>query len=251
MIPMWVYELADLFWADVGDLPFPRDIRHALVMGSLMVTIKELSHLSIHNIENRLAHLGLPYHCGEADRPLRACLAARGATAWIFLDADDPADEKTGSLVHEVAHLLRQSIQPRRKAIDSLGETILPVIDGKRQPTHGEQLGALLRGVNLDIHVHYLRREADHIPLAERHAEKEADLLAWHLLAPVDEVLARLGEEDDLQRVRALLIDTFGMPATMANDYSEWLCPLPEDSPVVTRLEQAWLARRTSDESRE
>src|SRR5262249_43600508 len=105
MMPLWVRELADWFWEQVVEVPpFPRALPIALEGCAFYVTIKELSCLSIRVVENRLAHLGIFRQTNEPDRPLRACVAADGAAAWIFLDADDPADEKNASIAYEVAH---------------------------------------------------------------------------------------------------------------------------------------------------
>jgi hypothetical protein len=233
MMPLWVLELAEWFWRRVGEVElFPRRLRAALDSGAFDVTVTETPRLTVHQVENRLAFLGVHSRSGEPDRPLRACVAARGGAAWIFLERDDPPQEKVASTAHEVAHFLRHCLQPRRRAVDALGEGILAVLDGRREPTPAERCSSVLRGLKLDVHVHYLRRDVPQV----RTAEDEADLLAWQLLAPVEEVLRRAGDEDDLDQVRALLMATFGLPATMADDYADWLCPEVDESPVVTKL---------------
>src|SRR5262245_11278535 len=233
MMPLWVLELAEWFWRQVGEEePFPRTLRPALDSGAFDVTVKELSRLTVHKVENHLAFVGIHSRSGEPDRPLRACVAARGGAAWIFLDRDDPPDEKVASTAHEMAHFLRHCLQPRRRAVEALGQGILAVLDGRREPTPAERWSAVLRGLSFAVHVHYLRRDVAHV----RAAEEEADLLAWQLLAPEQEVRERAGGEVDRERLRSLLMAVFGLPATVADDYAARLCPDDDGSPFVKQL---------------
>jgi hypothetical protein len=239
MMPLWAVELAAWFWVQVGQTePFPRRLRAALESGAFDVTLKELSRLSVRMVENYLAHQGIFRLTNEPDRPLRACVAAHGAAAWVFLDASDPGDEKTASIAHEFAHFLRQCLQPRLRAIEALGPGIAAVLDGHREPTPAEKFSAVLRGLTLGVRVHYLRRDGGRLPPAEEKVEVEADLLAWQLLAPFAEVERRAGDQDELEQVRALLMTHFGLPATMADDYADYLCPPDRGSPVVQKLRQ-------------
>lgn len=252
MMPLWVQELAEEFWERAGRVePFPRRLRDALESGAFDVTIKEEPRLSIHKVENRLAFVGIHYRSGEPDRPLRACVAAHGGAAWIFLDRDDPADEKTGSTAHETAHFMRHCFQPRQRAAAALGGGILAVIDGRRPATPAEELSATLHRVHLTVNVHYLHRDGAHQPACVRNVEDEADQLAWQLLAPVEEVLARAGAEDELSQVVRLLRTTFGLPPTMADEYADWLCPEEDDCSVGSKLEKSMNACRDPRGARE
>lgn len=251
MMPLWARELADAFWAEAGFLEmFPRQMMPALRSGAFTVTVTEMANLSLRKVENRLAHRGMYRTTGEPERPLRACVAAFGETAWIFLDANDDADEKHGSLTHEVAHYLRHCRQPRRRAIAALGPRIVEVLDGKREPTPQERFAAVMRDVPLGIHVHYLRREAGHVPPAEREVEEEADLLAWQLLAPSEVVLSRVTGADR-DAITAVLITDFGLSSSMARDYAAWLCPEVKDSPIVRKLAAVWKSCRGDESARE
>jgi hypothetical protein len=248
MMPLWAREMADWFWWQVGGArEFPRDLRDAVERGAFNVTIKELSRLSIRAVETYLAHLGIFRTTNEPDRPLRACVAADGDAALILLDADDPADEKNASVTHEVAHFLRQCLQPRLRAVEALGPAVLDVLDGRREPTPAERLSAVLRGVKFGVHVHYLGRDGGCLSPAVQKAEYEADLLAWQLLAPEDEV-ARLAGDEEVVGVQTLLMTTFGLPATMAAYYAAWLCPGQDYSPVMQKLLGACRNRRAGRE---
>jgi len=68
---------------------------------------------------------------------------------------------------------------------------VLEVLDGRRRPGPAERLHALLGGVPVGFHTHLLARDGDgRAAGAEAAAEREADRLAYQLLAPAAEVLA-------------------------------------------------------------
>jgi hypothetical protein len=241
--PLWARELADTFWRQAGGSePFPRTLKAAIARSSLELTIKEKPALGIDLVENYLAHQGIAWRCGEADRPLHACLVAVDGAGWIFLDAGDSPRERLYSLAHELGHYLRHYWQRRQRAIAQLGPGILDVLDGRRLPTSGERLGGLLRGVSARGYVHLMERGEMAVPLAVELAEREADTLAWELLAPADEVFTRLGEKGGFDEAMPLL-EEFGLPAEVAVEYAETLFPEEPDSPVVLRLKRR-LSRR-------
>jgi hypothetical protein len=243
--PVWVYELAEVFWRWAGFVEaFPRTLRDAVRWLPFDLTVKEKPCLSIYTVENYLDHLGTRWRCGEPDRPLHACLVAYDGAAWIFLDRDDPPDEQTASLAHELAHFLRHYWQPRQQAVKELGPGILDVLDDRRPATPAERLNAVLRGAPVGVHHHLMRRgEAAVSPAIER-AEREADRLAWELLAPADEVLRRLGKRDGFDEAVVLLNESFGLPWEVAESYADALFPEEEDSPVVLDLKKLLDVRR-------
>ena len=51
-------------------------------------------------------------------------------TAYCLVDANDPDNERRFTTAHELAHFLLDYAEPRRKAIEALGEGIVPVLDG-------------------------------------------------------------------------------------------------------------------------
>jgi hypothetical protein len=135
-----------------------------------------------------------------------------------------------------LAHFLRHYLQRRQQAVDDLGRGILEVLDGHRPLRPAERLHAVLRGVPLGVHVHLMERGEAAVPPAVEVAEHEADQLAWELLAPADEVLARLGAGGDFDEAVTLLVEEFGLPREPAEDYADALFPEEEDSPVVLNL---------------
>jgi hypothetical protein len=243
--PLWVRELAETFWREAGVVvPFPRSLREAALRTSFELTIKELSSLSIDTVENHLAHQGIHWRCGAADRPLHACLFAFEGAGWIFLDRDDQQRERNWSLAHELAHFLRHYWQLRQRAVEALGKGILDALDGRRSFLPGERLRALLRSAPSGAHVHLMHRDAVAVPPDVAQAEREADRLAWELLAPADEVLAQLGDDGGFDEAVTLLEDVFGLPPVAAQEYANALFPEEEDSPIVLSLKKMLNARR-------
>src|SRR5689334_14174570 len=107
MTALWVHEVADRFWADAGGSPvaFPRDLNDA-VCWALPVRVEELPALSIALVDAWLAQRDSSLRLSIPDRPLRACVIVADDTGVLFVDADDPDDERRFSLAHEIAHYL-------------------------------------------------------------------------------------------------------------------------------------------------
>jgi IrrE N-terminal-like domain len=249
--PLWAIELAEAFWVDAGGPEsFPRRLRSSILSSRLELTIKEMPGLSVGKVERYLAALGTGWTCGQRDRPLRACLAARAGAGFIFLAAEDGPEERTFSLAHELAHFLRHYWQPRCRAAAVLGPGALEVLDGLRTPRREERLHALLAGLAIGIHVHLMSRDEMLTP-AVAAAERAADQLAWELLAPAAEVRVRL-LSGGARAAEALLCEDFGFPAGMARTYAETLFAAePAMDPLVLRLKKTAAARRTSPGRRE
>ena len=250
--PLWVGELADAFWREAGGPePLPRTLRDSLAWLSFGVTVMERPSLGIDRVENYLAHQGIPWRCGQADRPLHACLVAYQGAAWIFLEALDEPHERTYSLAHELAHFLRHYWQPRQRARAALGPGILEVFDGQREPLPGERLHALLRGMQAGVHAHLMDRGEVVVPPEVERSEWEADLLAWELLAPAGAVRSRLAAGDGFEQAADLLVADFALPPSVAEEYADTLFPEEEDSPVVLNLKKMRDARRDEARGRE
>jgi hypothetical protein len=243
--PLWAQELAATFWREAGHVePFPRELRAAVDRSSFDVTVKEKASLYIDVVENYLAHQGIPRRCGEADRPLHACLVAVEGVAWIFLDAGDEPRERNWSLAHEMAHFLRHYWQPRQRAIAALGPGIVEVLDGRRPARAAERLHGVLRGVTAHEFVHLMERGQGRLAPAIEQAEHEADCLAWEMLAPAAEVLRRLAARAGFDEAVPLLEQEFGLPPGAARAYADRLFPEERDSPVVQMVQRVLSERR-------
>jgi hypothetical protein len=169
----------------------------------------------------------------EPDRPLRACLAAVAGVGFVFVDAADPADERRFSLAHELGHFLRDYWGPRRRAARALGPAVLDVFDGRRSPTPEERLHALLRGMRVGFHTHLLARGGSPQAADAGASERDADRLAYELLAPAGDAVAA-GGPDLIQTLTA----TFGLPTAHASRYAALLCP-PGPPALADRLRAA------------
>jgi hypothetical protein len=199
------------------------------------LNVVEMRGVSVERVRRWFGRLALPVPLNEPDRPLRACLVAWCGEGFAFIDSlDDPA-ERAFSLVHELAHFLRDYLRPRETAVERLGERVLEVLDGLRFATPDERLHAILRNVPLGPFAHLLRRDDSGRPLlpAEREAEAAADRLALELLAPAEAV----GEADDCAVLTERLVRAFGLPPAPAAAYAALLVSeVPPLDRAVARL---------------
>lgn len=233
-VPVWCVDLAEQFWLAAGSPPpFPRDLRRAAT--AVPLTVVDIDGLTLAGVCRWFERCGLPFSTAEPDRPLRACLVARQGVGFAFVDRRDDPAERAFSLAHELAHFLRDYRHPWGKVETRLGKAALEVLDGRRGPTPGERLAALLRRTPLTAFAHLLRRDDDGRPAtaAEREAEDAADRLAFELLAPADAV----GPVADRATLVDILVTAFGLPPKPAARYAAILTPepLPLD-PAIRRL---------------
>jgi hypothetical protein len=236
-IEWWLEETAAAFWRAAGSPPpFPRDLQTP-VMWALPLLVQPLPGLRVDGVRAWLEQAAILVDVPGPDRPLHACLVACGGRGAVLLDADDPRDERRFSLAHEVAHFLVDYLAPRRRVLDRLGPEAAEVLDGRRPPTLDERVGALFTGITLGVHTRLLHRSHDGSigcggVMA---AESRADRLALELLAPaaaVRVVLERRGPlgqgrgrpDEQADEMAGLLVETFGLPATVAVPYGRWLC---------------------------
>lgn len=223
---------AEEFWRCAGRMePFPRSLE-ATVSWALPLAIVKLPRLWLAEVHRWLAEREIDFQSPGTNRPLRACLLARGGYGLVFVDGSDPADERRLSLAHEIAHFLWDYLDPRRRALEALGERILPVLDGDRAPSIGEQVDGVLRGVALGTFQHLMERTASGSisQIAVLEAEDRADRLALELLAPrrivVDRLMSRgmqWREPAAFAVAEALLVQDFGLPAPVAKHYGRLL----------------------------
>lgn len=240
-MPLWVSETASTFWANAGESePFPRNLRTPIA-NSLPLAVVSMPALRLAGVEGWMRNQDVICGIGIDDRRLRACLVARYGQGLIFLDGSDPEDEQRFSLAHELAHFLRDYLMLRREVSERLGEGVLEVLDGERPPRPEERVHALLARVQIGFHVHFMDRspKGNVVSDAIEEAEKDADRLALELLAPSEEALEEVRSYPSEQRREVLvrlLVNVYGLPATLAAYYALLLAPKPEENSFVRRL---------------
>lgn len=240
--PLWVSETAEAFWADAGGAPpVPRDLRAPIARALPLATVL-LPRLRVSSADIWLHQQGIQCGLSVRDRPLRGCLVARYGQGLIFVDGADPEDEQRFSLTHELAHFLRDYWRPRQLVRERLGWEVLDVLDGERPPRQEERVHALLAKVQIGFHVHLMARTPDgHLAeTAVEKSEREADRLAFELLAPAAMVLhgTRLVPSEGRRKaVFRLLKGTFGLPTAPAAQYASLLVPpTSQESSLLRRL---------------
>lgn len=241
-VPQWAWQLAQAFRAAAGMLAlYPLDLRNAILWGC-EVTVEERPGLTVADLSRRLARAGCVTPRGD-DRPLRGCLIARGGAGWIFLDANDPADEKDYSLAHELAHFLRHHWAPRRRAA-SLGAAALAAFDTGCPADPATRLRAALGAVSICSYSHLMERSPAYTDPQLLVVEEEADLLACELLAPEEEVRRRAV---DRATAEAALVETFGLPHAAARAHARRLFPSRRAWPLLGVLNKCYERCRNAE----
>ena len=235
MTETWLNEAERLLWDEDREPPFPRDMEAVAADALLPVFFKMLPDLSTEQVEAWISRRHGTFQFLCPNRDLRGCIVALRGKAVIFTDANDSPEERRLTQAHEVAHFLLDYKQPRERALTALGTTILPVLDGDREPTPTERVHAALSGIPLGAYHDFMERDdsGQMFQAAVQAAEARADQLALHILAPLAAVTARLpGAPVETERAAfgheavRLLCGTFGLPAWAARDYGRFLWTL-------------------------
>lgn len=230
MVERRIARAAERFWAQAGGRPAPPADMERAIAWALPIDVQDMAGLSVTGIAAWLTARGLPRPPLGPARRLRGCLIARRGQGLVFVDADDPPEERRFTLAHEAAHFLLDYQGKRERALARLGEAILPVLDGERPPTRQERLHAALADVPLGLHAHLMERRPDGVPCLEAaEAECDADRLALELLAPEGEALALVratrggSYTERAARAAESLAARFGLPAAVAEAYARGL----------------------------
>jgi hypothetical protein len=196
-----------------------------------------LPELTITVALNWLTRCGIVCELPGHDRLLRACLVARWGHGFAILDNDQSDDELRFSLAHELAHFLKDYWFLRMEVQRRLGAPALEVMDGLRPPTLDERLHALLRGVSLGFHVHLMERNKDGkiTSAITVESEKDANRLAYELLAPADHVFTSGVPKND-RVLTEKLRGVYGFPRLQASQYARLLVPVFRMDPMIARL---------------
>jgi len=161
---------------------------------------------------------------------------AHAGVGVLFLNSSDPPDEQRFTLAHEVAHFVLDHLQPRTRALRARGKSILPVLNGQKEPTVAEQLFLVLERIPYRTRGNFMDRNDKGKPRTGQvmESEQRADRLAFELLAPRQELLPLL-EHAGRKELEAELISRFGLPVTEAPTYARWLlAERPSRRPFLT-----------------
>jgi hypothetical protein len=228
MTSKWIESLAADFWEEVGEEePFPRSLEHVILM-TKPVSITKLSRLCLEGVRDWLLRRRVPPPLETPDRWLNGCLIAYRGMGFIFVEGSLPAEDLRMAIAHEFAHFLAEYELPRERVVRRLGPSVLSILDGDREPTPEEGLGAALAGVELGMHVHYMERAGSGAyPLPTSAVERTANALALELLAPARAVLAELHRDPKMANNAArwpeILQGHFGLPESWARAYARRL----------------------------
>ncbi|MBL8207298.1 MAG: ImmA/IrrE family metallo-endopeptidase [Blastocatellia bacterium] len=240
---MWLdnasQEAIQLFWQQCGETEaFPRSLERSLAL-ALPVTLIKLPRLKLRLIENWLAQRGVAFQFNCQSRAVRGCLVAFGGNGLIFIDGTDPLDEQRFSIAHELAHFLLDYWLPRERAMRKFRLEIAAVFDGLRLPTITERVHSLLISIPLGVYTCLLERDElqSNFNAGVWQIEDRADKVALALLAPPEIVLAQSDLSASQFTVRhesisALLIQAFGLPASLAAAYGYALLTASGRSPT-------------------
>ncbi len=241
----------DEFWRLAGELePFPRRLTGPASL-ALPLVVRELSPLTLDDIRLWLATRNITNSLEDAkwdaNRRLRGCLLAYRGSAFVLVDSSDPDDEKRFTVAHELAHFLLDYWEPRLRSIATLGEDIIPALDGLRPPTRTERLHAILSTMSLGLHMDLMERTSSggYTSQATLVAEERADRLALELLAPTADAWVVISEMLDASNASntstsyaslhkhstEIFCQRYGLPEEQARPYSAWLLKKGGHSP--------------------
>ena len=218
--PQWAWEAARRFWGEAGGWFRAADLGEAIDRVS-SVRVDPVAGLSTRRVRDNLARLGYSTPEVGPDRALRGCVLAEGGAGWIFVEANDPDDERRFSLAHELAHFLRHHLAARAYSGDP-----------------GRCLRGVLRGVRSLHYLHLMERGAGFLSPEVREAEEEADWLAVELLAPEEELSPRLRPDAGREEIAAVLCEAFGLPKSAASAHAARLIPEVAECPLIARLKK-------------
>ncbi len=231
--------IAREFWNATG-LPqtFPRDIEKAVAL-KLPLALVKLPRVTVPVVRRWLDERRLRARVPHDRRELMGCLVAYRGLGIAFICGADPTDEQRLTVAHETAHFLHDYLLPRQEVLQTLGDGMADVLDGKRVPTPSERANAVLAHVRLGPHVHLFPRMGgaeDSDPRVAA-AEDRADGLGLELVAPRERIISFVrgaseagGAADELA---AGLAVRFGLPSQV---FERFIQP-PRQQRIVSFLE--------------
>jgi len=222
---------AQEFWVLAGGTgELPRDMQMAIIL-ALPLEVYAVPALRVAHVLDWTRRVKIAHRIRGRDRRLHGCLLAERSKGLIFVDASDTDEEQRFTLAHELAHFLLDYQQPRQRALNALGPSILPVLDGQRAPTIEERVHAVISSVPLGAMSHVMERPESGLPInLVIDIENRADRLALELLAPAESLYALMqqatapkGFDTRLVYLAHILAQEYGLPETIASVYGRYL----------------------------
>lgn len=160
----------------------------------------------------------------DAAQTMHGCMVAFCGKGFLFYARHDAPDEQRFTLAHELAHFVLDHLQPREKAEDFFGKSILDVLNDQRLPTREELLTSALDGVPTKVQVHLMERDVEGSIATGQVArsEQRADRLAFEWLAP-ESVAMPVLKQGSRDEQASRLQQTFGLPPSKAETYARVL----------------------------
>lgn len=222
---------------------YPRDLT-SIVPLQMPLAFVSIKGLATNILEQWLTSRQIPYRVEGPRRRLHGALAARAGHGVVFIDGTDDIAEQRFTAAHETAHFIQDHLAPRLKALRVFGETIRPVLDGKRPPTPEESVSAVLNRVPLGVQVHLMSRGPNGSicgwDIEER--EQRADRLALEMLAPASAVLRKLRHTEfpnamgEANETALALSQHFGLPMSAARAYVTLLLDKGRSRPKLSEI---------------
>lgn len=222
---------AQEFWELAGgSSEFPRDMQTAIIL-ALPLEIYPVPALRVAHVLGWTRRVKITHRLPGRDRRLHGCLLADKGKGTIFVDANNTDEEQRFTLAHELAHFLLDYQQPRQRAFNALGPSILPILDGERAPTVEERVHAVMSSVPLGAMSHVMERPESGLPInLVIDIENRADRLALELLAPAQSLYAFMqqakvpkGFDTRLVYLIRILTQEYGLPEAIASSYARYL----------------------------
>lgn len=237
-----IIQVAKDFWKSAGgNNSFPCDITGAVNL-ALPIDIVSLSELSLNKIQTWLTERKVLLDLEIDDRLLHGFILISRGTGFIFVNGTDTEEERRYTIAHEASHFLLDYKLPRESAVKKLGEGILEVMNGYREPTIEERIDGTLTSVSIRPYTHILEKIGDGTfdNTEILNSENNADELALELLAPHTIVIkdtnsnrSKISFYDFKNQCYQILRSKYLIPDTIAEAYSSKLAYIATGAPSL------------------
>jgi Zn-dependent peptidase ImmA (M78 family) len=237
-----ITKVAKEFWKNAGgNSTFPCDITGAVNI-ALPIDIVSLSELSLNKIQTWLTERKVFLNLEIDNRLLHGFIIISRGTGFIFVNGTDTEEERRYTIAHEASHFLLDYKLPRDISVNKLGEGILEVMDGYREPTIEERIDGALTSVTIKPYTHLLEKVGDGTFENNEilNSENDADELALELLAPHTTIIVdtnpnrnKISFYDFKNQCYQILRSKYLIPDSVAEAYSSKLAYIATGAPSL------------------